>query len=143
MKSKRLKIKVEHQRQANKPIYLLQNGSIVCGAFQYHGSKKRELQETYSFILHRAYKAPNGNILDVSKSKFWDAPTICDEIIDRKAQATISARKLNKLACETEIRLAIAQIIPVFKDAVRLKWQKIFRKAPGDKATPKNPWEIL
>jgi hypothetical protein len=28
-------------------------------------------------------------------------------------------------------------------DAVRLKWQKIFRKAPGDKSTPKNPWEIL
>jgi|ERR1700733_3062156 len=81
--------------------------------------------------------------LIVSKSKFWDAPTICDEIIDRKAQATISARKLYKLACETEIRLAIAQIIPIFKDAVRLKWQKIFSKAPGDKTTPKNPWEIL
>jgi hypothetical protein len=143
VKSRRLKIKIEHQRQANKPIYLLHNGSIVCGAFQYHGSKKKEFQEAYSFILHRAYKAPNGNILDVSKSKIWDAPTICDEIIDRKIQATISARKLYKLACETEIREMIQQIRPIFMDAVRLKWKKIFLKAPGDKATPKNPWEIL
>jgi hypothetical protein len=143
MKSERLKIKIEYQRQANKPIYLLHNGSIICGAFQYNGSKKKELRAAYSYILDRAYKAPNGNILDVSKSKFWDAPTICDEIIDRKIQATISARKIYKLACETEVRLAIAQIIQVFKDAVHLKWQKVFRKAPGDKTTPKNSWEIL
>src|SRR5271163_1589115 len=136
---KRLKIKIGHQRQANKPIYLLHNGSIVCGKFQYQGSQKKKFQECYSYILERAYKAPARDILDVSQSRFWDAPTICDEIIDRKAQATISARKIYKLACETEIRLAIAQIMPVFKDAVRLKWQKIFRKNPGDKATPKNP----
>jgi hypothetical protein len=138
-----LKIKIEHQPQADKPIYLLHNGSVVCGKFHYQGSQKKKFQELYSYILDRAYKAPVRDILDVSKSKFWDAPMICDKIIDPKAQATISARKIYKLACETESRLAIAQIIPVFKDAVRLKWQKIFRKAPGDKATPKNPWEIL
>lgn len=140
---KRLKIKIEHQRQANKPIYLLHNGSIVCGEFQYEGSQKKKFQEFYSYILERAYKAPAGEILDVSQSRFWDAPTICDEIIDLKAQATITARKIYKLACETEIRIKIEQIRPVFKDAVQLKWQKIFRKAPGDKSTPKNPWEIL
>jgi hypothetical protein len=138
---KRLKIKIEHQ--ANKPIYLLHNGSIVCGEFQYEGSQKKKFQEFYSYILERAYKAPAGDTLDVSQSRFWDAPTICDEIIDRKAQATISVRKIYKLACETEIRIKIERIRPVFKDAVQLKWQKIFRKAPGDKSTPKNPWEIL
>jgi hypothetical protein len=104
---------------------------------------EKKFQECYSYILERAYKAPARDILDVSQSRFWDAPTICDEIIDRKAQATISARKIYKLACETEIRIKIGQDWPVFMDAVRLKWQKIFRKAPGDKSAPKNPWEIL
>ena len=138
-----LKIKIEHQPQANKPIYLLHNGSVVCGKFQYQGSQKMKFQELYSYILQRAYKTPARDILDVLKSKFWHAPMICDEIIDRKAQATISARKIYKLACETEIRLAIAQIIPVFKEAVSLKWRKIFRNAPSDRSTPKNAWEIL
>jgi hypothetical protein len=140
---KRLKIKIEHQRQANKPIYLLHNGSIVCGAFQYEGNQKKRFQEFYSYILERAYKAPAGDILDVSQSRFWDAQAICDEIIDRNAQSTISAGKIYKLACETEIRIKIEQVRPVFMDAVRLKWQKIFRKAAGDKSTPKNPWQIL
>jgi len=140
---KELKIKIEHQPQANKPIYLLHNGSVVCGKFQYQGSQKRKFQELYSYILDRAYKTPVRDILDVSKSKFWHAPMICDKIIDPKAQSTISARKMYKLACESEIRIAIAEIIPVFKEAVCLKWKKIFRKSPGDRSTPKNAWEIL
>ena len=138
-----VKIKIEHQPQANKPVYLLHNGSVVCGAFQYQGNQKKKFQEFYIFILERTYTSPARHILDVSKSKLWDAITICDEIIDRTAQSRISARKMYKLACETEIRITIETIRPVFMHAVRLKWQKIFRKSPGDSSTPKNPWEIL
>jgi hypothetical protein len=138
-----LKIKIYHQPQANKPVFLLQNGSIICGTFTYQGNQTKAFRQIYTDILERAYKKPTGNVLDISKSRVWYATTIQDELIDPKARGSISARKIYKLACETEIKWAIDLIIPIFAKAVHSRWQKIFRQAPTDPSTPKIPWQIL
>jgi hypothetical protein len=141
----RIKIKIYHEKYSNKPVFLHHNGTVVCGKFQYQGVHKREFDEYYGEIIHRAcaYKSPVKNILDVSKSVIWDAPTICDRIIDPNAQNTISAARMYKLACETEVKILVEKIMSVFKLSVHSKWSKIHRKAAADPSTPKVPWQIL
>jgi len=139
-----IKIKIGHQNQANKPIYLTQAGKIICGKFSYSGKYKSSLKEIYRSIKDLAYSKPKGEVLDVTNYKYWTAANIYDDYLVPKWQRTITVEKMEKFASETVIREMIAKIIPIFRKSLRAKWKRIFKKLdPTDEQTPKNPWEIL
>ena len=141
---KPVQIKIGLQRQANKPIFLLKSGVLVCGNFKYKGRYRKKFKKYYGLILDNANKKSKKGVLDVSKTVYWDAISIYDGYIVPRWQRSISAGKMRKLANETEIRKIIDDIKPEFKRAVRLKWRKIFKKSdPSDKHTPKRAWQIL
>lgn len=71
-----IKIKVGYERQADKPIYLLADGSIECGRFRYEGRYKKRFKEFYNRIYSLAYKKSKNGVIDVSNAKYWDAAQI-------------------------------------------------------------------
>ncbi len=139
-----IKIKIAHQKQADKPIFLLSTGSIECGKFIYKGRYKKNFKSLFKRILDLAYTKPKNNILDVSTYRYWNALDIYDSYIVKNWQKTITAEKIHKFANETEIYILLENPRHEFKQAVSLKWKKIFKQLdPNNKNTPKNAWEII
>jgi hypothetical protein len=80
---KRLKIKIEHQPQANKPIYLLHNGSVVCGEFQYQGTQRRKFQETLLKQMERDERKLNLCKMNKHELIIVTQEMTPDEVIDK------------------------------------------------------------
>lgn len=141
---KPIQIKIGQQNQANKPIFLLSNGSIVCGNFRYKGRYMTKFKKYYNEILEHTASKPKGEALDVSTSKYWDARSIYDYYIVPRWQRVITVEKILKFANETSIKEIIEDIKPEFSRAVSSKWKKIFKRSdPNDINTPKQAWEIF
>ena len=137
-------IKIGHQEQANKPIFLLPSGAVECGNFKYDGRYKDNFKAIYNKILDIAYSKPRDGVVDVSNYKYWNAIRIYDEYVAAKWINTVSARRIEKFANETEVFLLLEDIRTEFKRAVGLKWKKIFKKADlNDPKTPRSGWQIL
>ena len=66
-------IKIGHQEQANKPIFLLPSGAVECGNFKYDGRYKDNFKAIYKKILDLAYSKPRDGVVDVSNYKYWNA----------------------------------------------------------------------
>ncbi len=137
-------IKIGQQEQADKPIYLYNNGSIVCGNFTYRGKHMSKFAEYYKRILDLTEVRPRNNVLDVSDHKYWNAINIYDDIIIARWQTSISASKLRKLASQTAIRNILLEIQPEFKRALGRRWLHIFRTWDRDDSDrPSKAWQIL
>lgn len=137
-------IKIGSQRQAKKPVFLYNNGSIVCGNFIYKGRHRESYRKYYYYFLEHANSKAKNDILDVSEYKLWDATLIYNEYMAPKWQKTMSIDKLSAFANETEIRKRIETIIPEFVRALGAKWRRIFKNSnPADPVTPKQAWQIL
>src|SRR4051812_7048556 len=126
------RIKVGHQKQANKPIYLLPTGALECGKFRYDGRYKKQFRSLFSKIYSLAHTKPTGGILDVSTYRYWDAPRIYDEYVVPRWCKSVSARRLEKFACETQIIEMLQVLQAEFKRGVGLRWKKEFRKRGTD-----------
>jgi hypothetical protein len=138
------KIKIAHQQQANKPIYLLQTGAIECGNFRYDGRYKKRFKLLFEEITGLAYTKLKDGVLDVSQYKYWDAIRIYDDYILPKWLKSISAKKVEELAAETQVVLMLEDINHEFNRAVALKWRRIFHQSdPNNANTPKLAWQIL
>lgn len=138
------KIKVGQQKEAGKPIYLLRTGGLECGRFRYDGRYKKQFRSFFSKIYSLAHTKPKDGILDVSTYRYWDAPRIYDEYVVPRWSKSVSATRLEKFACETQIVEMLRVIQAEFKRAVGLRWKKEFQKRGTDDAnTPWNAWQIL
>jgi hypothetical protein len=140
----KINIKVGHQEQAAKPIYLLPNGAIQCGIFLYEGRYKKKFKAIYERILSLAPCKPRGGVIDVSQHHYWDAIRIYHEYVVVKWVKSVSAKQIERFANETEVFIMLEDIRTEFKRAVGLKWQKEFKKAsPNDPNRPRQAWQIL
>jgi hypothetical protein len=133
------KIKIAHQGQADKPIYLLANGSVECGKFKYAGRYKEE----FKLIFLKIYDLVPGE-QDVSNYKYWDAIKIYDNFVVANWLESVDAEQIEKFAIETEIRIMLERIRAEFKLALGARWKRIFKNSdPNDPETPKQAWQIL
>jgi hypothetical protein len=83
-------------------------------------------------------------ILDVSTYRYWDAPRIYDEYVIPRWCRSVSATRLEKFACETQIVAMLRVLQAEFKRAVGLRWKKEFQNRCTDDAnTPWQAWQIL
>jgi len=138
------KIKVAHQRQADKPIYLLPTGAIECGRFRYDGRYKRRLKSVFSRISLLAHTRPKNGVLDVSRYKYWNAISIYQDCVVATWRKSVSAGRIEKFASETEIVLMLEDVKYEFKRAVGLKWKRDFKKSdPNSMNRPRQAWQIL
>lgn len=135
-------IKIGHQDQANKSIFLTKNGAVICGNFKYNGRYGNKFKEYYGKILELANNKPRKGVLDVSGVVTWDARLIHDNYIVPRWQRSVSAEKIRKFANESEIKDMIEDIKPEFKRSLRAKWLKIFERS-GSENKPKEAWQIL
>jgi hypothetical protein len=139
-----IKIKIAHQQQANKPIFLLRTGAIECGNFQYDGRYKEKFKFLFEKIAGLAHTKPIDGVLDVSLYKYWDAIRIYDDYVLAKWLKSISASKIKQFAEEAQVVLLLEDIKHEFKRAVGLKWKRIFQESdPNNPNTPKQAWQIL
>jgi len=139
-----IKIKIAHQEQANKPIYLLRTGVIECGNFRYDGRYKKKFRLLFEEIAGLAHTKATDGVLDASLYKYWDAIRIYDDYILAKWLKSISASKVKQFAAETQVVLLLEDIKHEFKRAVGLKWKRMFHKSdPKCASTPKQAWQIL
>lgn len=137
-------IKVGHQQQADKPIYLLSNGIIECGKFRYDGRYKKKFKTIHDRILNLAIGKPRDGVLDVSHYQYWDAIRIYHDYVAAKWIKTVSAKRIERFAIETEVFLLLEGVREEFKRAVGLRWKKDFKKADlDDPNTPRQGWQIL
>jgi hypothetical protein len=140
----KLIVKIGHQKQANKAIFLLPSGEVECGNFKYNGRYKKKFKDIYLKILDIAYTKPQAGVIDVSYYKYWNAIHIYDEYVVAKWIKTISARRIEKFAQETAVFLLLEEIRTEFKRSVDVKWKKIFQKSDAnDPETPRSGWQIL
>lgn len=138
------KIKIGHQRQADKPIYLLPSGAIECGRFRYDGRYKKKFKSIYGMISDLAPTKPKNGVLDVSQYKYWDAVSIYQDYIVANWCKSVSAGRIEKFANESKIMLMIKDINCEFKRAVGMKWKREFKKSdPNSINTPRQAWQIL
>jgi len=128
------KIKIAHQKQANKPIYLLRTGAIECGNFRYDGRYKKKFKFLFEKITGLAHTKPTDGVLDVSQYKYWDAIRIYDDYILAKWLKSISARKVEQFALEAQVVLLLEDIKQEFERAVGLKWKRIFHRSDPNNA---------
>ena len=138
-------IKIGNQSEANKDIFLHENGHVSCGRYEYKGSSIKIFKDIYEEIIERAGKKPINNVIDVSMYKTWDAVTIYDEYIVNHWVKAITSKTIEKMANETIICRLVNTIKPEFTLAVRKAWKKIFLawKDKDDPNTPRNPWQIF
>lgn len=139
-KAKNIQIKIGHQKQANKEIFLLSNGNIICGGFTYTGRYTNKFKKYYVAILNHLKSKPKNEVVDASLLKYWDARSI-NEYMTNRWQQSITFDKIEDFANETTIAELIADIIPEFKRALGLRWRRVFKESANH--TPKNAWEIL
>ena len=138
------KIKVGQQKQAGKPIYLLPSGIIECGKFRYEGRYKAKFKSVFERIYSLAHTKPKNGILDVSGYRFWDAVRIYDDYVVPRWCKSVSAVRLEKFACETQIFLILADVRSEFKRAVGAKWRREFKKRNPDDQNPLwHAWQVL
>jgi hypothetical protein len=138
------RIKIGHQGQADMPIHLLPSGKIVCGAYKYSGVKVREFRGVFETIASKVDFAAPSDELDVSNYTFWNAMDIYEQHIARPWKKSISARKMERLAVETEVFLMLEPIRAEFRRAVAAKWKRIFKKSnPDDPNRPTQGWHLL
>lgn len=138
------RIKVAHQRQADKPIYLLPTGAIECGRFRYNGRYKKKFKAFFSRISALAHTRPKDGVLDVSQYKHWDAIGIFQDYVVANWFQSVSAGRLERFAIETEIVLILEGVKCEFKRALFLKWKKVFKNSdPNNMNTPRKAWQIL
>ena len=144
MRAVATKIKVGRQNQAGKPIFLLPTGVLECGKFRYEGRCKKQFRSLFSKIHSLAHTRPRDGILDVSTYRYWDAPRIYNEYVVPRWCRSVSATRLEKFACETQIIEMLRVIQAEFKRAVGLRWKKEFQKRGSDGAnTLGRGWQIL
>lgn len=138
------KIKIAHQQQANKPIFLWRTGTLECGNFRYDGRYKKRFRLLFERIIELTNPKPKDDVLDVSEYKYWDAIQIYEEYILARWVKSISAKKVEQLAVEAQVALLVEDIKQEFKRAVALKWKRIFHISdPNNADTPKQAWQIL
>ena len=138
------KIKIGHQEQANKPIFLLSTGAIVCGNFSYNGRFKKKFKQYYDRIYDLSKIKKGEKEIDVSGCRYWNAIGIYHNYVVEQWVSTVSARRLEKFANETEISIMVNDIIHEFKRALVLRWRKIFKNSdPNDPNTPRKAWQII
>ena len=141
---KKAKIKVGHQQQADKPIYLLHNGTLVCGSFEYKGRYKKRFTQIYEHIVSLNVGKVRNGVLDVSHFQYWNAIRIYHEYVAVKWIKTVSAVRLEEFASETEVFLLLEEVREEFKRAVGLKWKKVRKNSgPSDPKWPSKGWQIL
>lgn len=139
-----IKIKIGQQTQANKPIFLLHNGHIVCGNFIYKGRYIKTFANYYRSILKHTQKKPKKDILDVSTIRYWDAIIIYNDYLVPNCQKGITTKNIEAFANETAIYKILEIIKPEFQHALRQRWKKIFIKwDKNDPNLPRDPWQIL
>jgi hypothetical protein len=140
----KLRIKIGHQEQADKSIYLLPTGAIQCGRFRYEGRYKKDFQAIYDRILSLSSAKPQDGVVDVSCCHYWDAIRIYHDHIVAKRLKSVSAKQIKRFANETEVAIMLADIRAEFKRAVGLRWRREFKRAdPDDPKTPRQAWQIL
>lgn len=138
------RIKVAHQMQADKPIYLLPTGTIECGRFRYNGRYKKKFKAIFSRISSLAHTRTKDGVLDVSQYKYWDAIGIFQDYVVANWFQSVSAGRLERFAIETEIVLILEGVKCEFKRALGLKWKKVFKNSdPNNMNTPRKAWQIL
>lgn len=136
-------IKIGQQEQANKPIFLLPNGNIICGNFTYKRRFVEQFKKNYQIIFDLIPRKSKTSFLDVSEYRYWDAISIYDYLV-HKWQRGISVRKVEQFANETEITKVVTSMIPEFRRAVDRRWLRIFRSSnPIERDTLKEAWQIL
>ena len=138
------KIKIGQQEQAKKPIYLLSTGAVECGRFRYEGRRKKQFKAMFDRIYSLAYSKPKDGILDVSGYRYWDAERIYNDYVCPRWCKSVSATRVEKFACETQVVSMLRAIQPEFKRAVGLRWKREFQKRDQDDPnTPWQAWQIL
>jgi len=73
---RKILIKIGHNNQANKPIFLFANGCVECGRYRYNGRYKEKFKRYFDEILELANSKPKQDIVDVSQVRYWDAISI-------------------------------------------------------------------
>jgi hypothetical protein len=140
----KIKIKVGHQEQADKPIYLLPTGAIQCGRFRYEGRCKRRFKAIHERILSLASDNHPDGVVDVSQYHFWDAIRIYHDYVVSKWLKSVSAEQIERFANETEVVMMLKEIQAEFKRAILLRLQRELRRAdPEDPNRPRQAWQIL
>lgn len=138
-----VQIKIGHQEQADKPIILRSSGVLICGNFTYRGPKKNQFRATYERILELV-PVGRGALLDISQYQYWDAVRIYDDLVVARWVKSVGAKRLEKLAMETEVFLLLEPLRAEFRRAVGRRWRKIVRNSgPLDSGAPKQAWQIL
>lgn len=144
VKNQEILIKIGYQNQADKAIFLHKNGSFECGNLKYQGRYIIKFQNYYSEILGLASTKPKKGVLDVSQVRYWDAISIYDDYVVVRWVASVSAKKLEKFANETSIKIMLSDIELEFRRYCHLRWKNIFKNSDlNDINTPKDPWQIL
>lgn len=138
------RIKIGHQKQADKPVYLLATGVVQCGNFCYKGRYKSKFKSIFGRICELVDIKRITEEIDVSGYKYWDAVRIYDEYVVERWVSSVSARRLEKFANETEVFMLLEDIKVEFKRALALRWRRVFKKSdPKDPNTPKQAWKLL
>ena len=137
-------MKVAHQSQADKPIYLLSTGVIQCGRFEYRGRFRSQFKDVFARISDVTFDKPRSGELDVSGYREWDAIAIYNDYVLRKWCRTVSAKRIERFATETMIVRLLDGVRAEFLRSLGLKWKKIFKVSDKmDPATPRHAWQIL
>jgi hypothetical protein len=137
------KLLIGHQDQADKPIYLLANGSVECGRYCYNGRHQQKFKQYYREIVDTDIARPKNGTVDVSDVAYWDAIDVYDRYVCQKWVKSVSAGKLKRFADETYVRIRLKDIETEFKHATRARWLREFRARSGDPSRPNNVWEIF
>lgn len=144
LRLRKIRILVGHQKQADKPIYLLATGAILCGRFRYEGRDKKDFKELHEKILSLTRIRPQHDVLDVSHYQYWDAVRIYHEYMAAQWRRSIGAKKMEQFAIETEVFMLLEPVRAEFKRAVGAKWRKQFMNADlSDPNVPRKAWQIL
>lgn len=131
------------QTQANKPIFLYENGCVCCGCFRYSGRYKKYFSEIYKEIVKILNDSSNEEI-NVSNFKYWSAIDIYNEIIIPNWLCSISSEQIELFAKQSIITININEIREEFLRAVNLRWRKTIKNANvGDNNVYKQAWQIL
>ncbi len=143
MSKQQRKLLISIQPQARKPIYLLEDGDLVCGRFRYNGRYKKPFSEKFTRIVS-ILNDYESEIIDVCGFKYWTAVEVYNEFIVSKWQCSISAQELEQLAKETLIISIINDIKDEFHRSINLKLRKAFNKLNDDeKQIFKEPWQLV
>lgn len=131
------------QKQSGKPIFLYENGEVVCGNFTYKGRYQKRFAEIYQKIFNLV-DHKNKIEIDVSKYKYWSAIEIYDNYIILNWIKSVSAHKIESFAKQTIVTLLVNEIKEEFIRAVSNKWKRMVLHVDSNNSDyPKDAWNIL